>query len=140
MAQVETWDRGVFSRGEFSSVEDLTALTKGDRSFDVVLLSGVLEHIPDYRTAINEAGRVARGFLIVHRCPTAVGPEHVRTIGTQDNIKTPRTFFSLARLESEISTAGFDRIGSIDVYPNEKTPSTAVAGRTTTMVFQRRPV
>ena len=77
------------------SVEDLTALTKADRSFDVVLLSGVLEHIPEYQKAIDEAGRVAREYLIVHRSPMLSGPDHIRTIGTQYNIKTPRTFFSL---------------------------------------------
>ena len=105
------------------SVEDLTALTKPDRSFDVVLLAGVLEHIPEYQKAIAEAGRVARSYLIVHRSPMLSGPDHIRTIGTQYNIKTPRTFFSLARLESEIAQVGFEPIASIDVYPTKRPAS-----------------
>ena len=104
------------------SVEDLTALTKADRSVDVVLLSGVLEHIPEYRTALGEAGRVARDYLIVHRCPTLSGPDHVRTIGTQYNVQTPRTFFSLDRLGSEVADVGFDRVATVDVYPASGLP------------------
>ena len=125
------------------SVEDLTALTKPDRSVDVVLLSGVLEHIPEYRTALDEAGRVARDYLIVHRCPTLAGPDHVRTIGTQYNVQTPRTFFSLDRLGSEIADVGYDRIATIDVYPSKRSPAAAVTpatARVVTLVFRRRPM
>ena len=111
------------------SIADLTALTKADRSFDVVLLAGVLEHIPEYRRAIDEAGRVAREYLIVHRSPMLSGPDHIRTIGTQYNIRTPRTFFSSERLGSEISDVGFDLIASIDVYPSK---------RPVTRLFRRR--
>lgn len=124
------------------SVEDLTALTKADDSFDVVLLAGVLEHIPEYGRAIEEAGRVARDYLIVHRSPMLSGPDHIRTIGTQYNIRTPRTFFSLERLGSEISDVGFDRIASIDVYPSKRPPAAAVSPETSTtltLVFRRRP-
>jgi SAM-dependent methyltransferase len=131
------------------SVEDLTALTKADDSFDVVLLAGVLEHIPDYPKALGEAGRVAREYLIVHRCPTVDGPEHLRTIGTQYNVLTPRTFFSLPLLGSEIAAVGFDPVATIDVYPaassQPKSGSVAVdergairSDRTLTLVFRRR--
>jgi len=120
------------------SVEDLTALTKPDRSVDVVLLSGVLEHIPEYRKALDEAGRVAREYLIVHRCPTVSGPEHVRTIGTQYNVTTPRTFFSTELLTSEVAARGFDLVASVDVYPRKAT-SQVDATRTLTLVFRRRP-
>ena len=132
------------------SVEDLTALSKADDSFDVVLLAGVLEHIPDYPKALEESGRVAREYLIVHRCPTVDGPDHLRTIGTQYNVRTPRTFFSIPLLASEIAAVGFDRIATIDVYPSaasaSKTGSVAVdergairSDRTLTLVFRRRP-
>jgi len=99
------------------SVQDLTALTLADLSFDVVLLAGVLEHIPEYRRAIGESTRVAGRYVIVHRCPTTTGRVHERTIGTQYNITTPRTFFSLPLLRSEFSAAGFELIGTVEVYP-----------------------
>ncbi len=95
-----------------------------------MLLAGVLEHIPEYQKAITEAGRVARSYLIVHRSPMLSGPDHIRTIGTQYNIKTPRTFFSLARLESEIAQVGFEPIASIDVYPTKRPASAAVTPAT----------
>ena len=120
------------------SVEDLTALTKADRSVDVVLLSGVLEHIPEYRTALAESVRVARDYLIVHRCPTQPGPEHVRTIGTQYNVRTPRTFFSAELLTSEVAALGFDLVATVDVYPKKAT-SRVDADRTLTFVFRRSP-
>ena len=132
------------------SVEDLTALTKADDSVDVVLLAGVLEHIPDYPKALGESSRVAREYLIVHRCPTVSGHAHVRTIGTQYNIRTPRTFFSLPLLASEVASVGFDQIATIDVYPSAKatrltdeadddTAARIRASRTLTLVFRRRP-
>jgi SAM-dependent methyltransferase len=99
------------------SVQDLTALAEADRSFDVVLLAGVLEHIPDYPRAIEEAGRVARRYLIVHRCPMTARPAHDRRIGTQYNIRTPRTRFSLSLLRSEFEGEDFELIESIEVYP-----------------------
>ena len=40
--------------------QDLTALPYDDRSFDLVLCSHVLEHIPDDRRAIGEIRRVLR--------------------------------------------------------------------------------
>ena len=100
------------------SVQDLTALTEADRSFDVVLLSGVLEHIPDYPRAIAEAARVARRYLIVHRCPTTTLRVHDRRIGTQYNIRTPRTYFSLSLLRSEVAAVGFELVKAIEVYPS----------------------
>ena len=120
------------------SVEDLTGLSQADRSFDVVLLAGVLEHVPDYPRAIHEAGRVAARYLIVHRCPTTTGPAHERTIGTQYNIRTPRTYFSLARLTAEVADAGFELIDSIDVYPKSPGRARPDTHRTLTLVFSRR--
>ena len=132
------------------SVQDLTALTMADASFDVVLLAGVLEHIPEYPKALRELSRVAREYLIVHRCPTVSGPDHVRTIGTQYNIRTPRTFFSLPLLASEIAGVGFEQVATIDVYPSAKPPRVAHSSdgdtvaqtrssRTLTLVFRRVP-
>lgn len=131
------------------SVQDLTALTLGDRSFDVVLLAGVLEHIPDYRRAIAEATRVGGGYVIVHRCPITSSQVHERTIGTQYNIRTPRTFFSRPLLKKEFAAAGFELIGSVEVYPKRsswrrRARQLATGWRTRdrrgtlTLVFRRR--
>lgn len=44
---------------------DATALDFSDRSFDVVTLLEVLEHIPAYERALAEVCRVARRFLVL---------------------------------------------------------------------------
>jgi len=87
--------------------------------------------------------------VIVHRYPTRSGRVHERTIGTQYNIKTPRTFFSLPLLRSEFSAAGFELISTIEVYPKHvswrrRARQLATGWRrhdsrgTLTLVFRRR--
>lgn len=50
-------------------VEDATALSYDDDSFDIVLSGCCLLHIPAYEDAIAEASRVARRYVIFHRTP-----------------------------------------------------------------------
>ncbi len=58
---------------------DVTALTFPDRSFDVVTMLEVLEHIPDTEKALAEVCRVARRALICS-VPSKEddNPEHIR--------------------------------------------------------------
>jgi hypothetical protein len=51
-------------------MQDVTALTFGDRSFGAVLSFDVLEHVPDYRAALAEFHRVLRpGGLLLLSAP-----------------------------------------------------------------------
>jgi SAM-dependent methyltransferase len=107
--------RAIYPAGSFS-VQDLTELRERDSSFDVVLLAGVLEHIPDFRMAIAEACRVAGNYVIVHRCPVTNAPSNRHTVGSQYNIETARTWFSRTPLLSMFAEHGFTMTAEIPTY------------------------
>lgn len=97
---------------------DLTSLPFPDRSFDLVICSHVLEHIPDDRMALSEIRRVAAAALLVH--PVETGREttdeapvpacerearfgqsdHVRAYGTDLVQRVQQAGFHVERLDS----------------------------------------
>lgn len=52
-------------KGIESYVMDATSLNFSDKSFDVVLLFEVLEHIKDFKKVLKEAERVAKKYIII---------------------------------------------------------------------------
>ncbi len=55
------------------SVEDATALSYADQSYDIVVSGCCLLHIPEYAKAVEETVRVARQYAIFHRTPVVWG-------------------------------------------------------------------
>jgi len=50
--------------------QDMQSLTYADNSFDFVIHSDVLEHVPDYRTAVKECLRVLKpGGMLIYTAP-----------------------------------------------------------------------
>ena len=49
------------------TIDDITKLQQPDNSCDAVFIFGILHHIPEWRTAIRETGRVLKqgGYLLV---------------------------------------------------------------------------
>lgn len=58
------------------SIEDATALTHDDASFEVVVSGCCLLHIPEFEKAISETARVAKQFAVFHRTPVVTGLPH----------------------------------------------------------------
>ncbi len=60
--------------------EDLQALSFPDRSFDLVITSDTLEHVPDWRAGLRETQRILRpGGRHVFTVPTRPDLEHTRS-------------------------------------------------------------
>ncbi len=116
-AMIET-AKAIYPEIKFDE-EDLTNLSYSDASFDVVMASGILEHIPDYKKAISELCRVSRNYIILHRCPLTSLPNEEYVIGAQYNIETPRIYFSKQVLQEQFKTHGFQITKEIDVYPHQ---------------------
>jgi 2-polyprenyl-3-methyl-5-hydroxy-6-metoxy-1,4-benzoquinol methylase len=55
------------------SVDDATALSYAEGSFDIVVSGCCLLHIPEYEIAVAETARVARRWAIFHRTPMVIG-------------------------------------------------------------------
>src|SRR3990167_1096321 len=56
--------RELFPNGLFE-VQDARKLKEGDESWDAVVLMHALDHLDDYKAAIQEAARVAKQYVII---------------------------------------------------------------------------
>ncbi len=111
-------------------LQDAVALGYGDASFDVVFSGSMLSHCQDYERVFAELARVARRYLILHRCclaPKEAVVEEVQLI--YDVAPVPRIRLPRRRLAAMAQSAGFEPRAE---YPLE--------GGQATFVFARRAV
>jgi ubiquinone/menaquinone biosynthesis C-methylase UbiE len=101
-------------------IQDATKLSFADRAFDCVLLSGALEHIPEYGTAISEICRAASKFVVLHRLPTVRGGEIRHTVGSQYSIVTPRIYYTRSFIRRVFRREGFVKIADIPTYARSR--------------------
>lgn len=120
--------RAQYPRETFRT-EDATKLSFVDRQFDCVLLSGALEHIPNYLGAIAEICRVAGEYVVLHRLPVIPGHEIRHTIGSQYSIATPRIYYPRSFIRANFRRFGFKTIVDIPTYARPLMQSVRMAFR-----------
>lgn len=113
-------------RGWFDfAVMDALMLDYQDKQFDTVISGCVLLHIVNWRTALSEAARVARKFLVLHRTPTTHG-ETAYYFKKAYGVECVEICFNESELLEEASRCGF-KLGC--AYP--------VAGNHVTYLLER---
>lgn len=92
-------------------VEDATALTYADESFDIVISGCCILHIIDYPKAIAESARVASSYVIFHRTPTL--HQHPTAFLTKRAYDTDmlEIFFNEEELFDHFRAAGLSVVG-----------------------------
>jgi SAM-dependent methyltransferase len=108
-------------------IEDLTSLSFSDMSFDIVLASGVLEHVPSWELALLNITRVAASYVILHRLPISRTGKFVRgNVAQQYGIATERNSFSFHETVLFMASRNFSIINSLDTYGNYKIPEQTI--------------
>ena len=97
-------------------VENACRMSFADRGFDCVMLSGAIEHIPEYAEAISEICRVARRYVILHRVPMILAKEARLTLSTQYQVETPRIFLPHREIVMRMRENGFGLRDERPVY------------------------
>jgi SAM-dependent methyltransferase len=110
-------------------VEDATKLSFADRQFGCVLLSGALEHIPNYAEAIAEICRVAKNYVVLHRVPIIRGRRIRYTIGSQYSIATPRIYYPRSFIRAAFRRQGFKLVADRPTYARPLLQSVRMAFR-----------
>ena len=88
-------------------VENSCEMSLADDAFDCVMLSGAIEHIPEYGKAITEICRVARRWVILHRVPMILARKARMTLSTQYQVETPRIFLPHGEIVARMAENGF---------------------------------
>jgi ubiquinone/menaquinone biosynthesis C-methylase UbiE len=111
-------------------IQDLTTLTFPDRGFDIVMASGVLEHVPAWELALINVTRVAGQYVILHRLPISPSGAFKKGLAQQYEIVTTRNSFAFHQIVSLMASRDFFIINSLDTYGTYRLPEQ-------TMLFSR---
>jgi ubiquinone/menaquinone biosynthesis C-methylase UbiE len=103
-------------------VASVTALPFGTRSFDIVMASGLLEHVPDWRLGIDEITRVSSRYIILHRLPISQTGKFLNSEMVMYGVPTTRFAFAFHEIIDLLSDRGFAIITGLDTYHTYEVP------------------
>ena len=109
--------------------EDLTALSFADSTFDIVLGSGVLEHVPAWELALLNITRVASSYVILHRLPISRTGSFIRGQCQQYGVPTARNSFSFHQIVLFMASRHFAIVNSLDTYGTYRVPEQTILFR-----------
>ena len=111
--------------------EDICDIQFEDNSFNIAMVAGVLEHIPEQERAFDEFCRIANNYVICHRMKFVEGSEYF-TKGSQYKVDVIRYYYNREQFIERMQKRGFELIGFIQIYPHTKMCQT--------MLFERQNV
>ncbi len=114
-------------------VASIVNLPFDNKSFDIVMASGVLEHVPAWKDGISEMARVTRQYVIMHRLPISPTGEFQDGEMQMYGIPTVRYSFSFYEIIDMMKSHGFVLINSLDTYQTDQIPEQ-------TVLFKRWPL
>lgn len=101
------------------SIEDLTKLSFEDKSYDISFLSGVIEHVPDYKTGLNELCRITDKYIILHRINLTQNKTFCKQ-GTQYFVPVIRYTYNIKEFFDILKSNGFEVIWENHTVNNGK--------------------
>ena len=87
-------------------VSDATCLNYQDKQFDIVISGCCLLHIIDYETAIKEAVRVAKDYVVFHRTPVILKNKTTFAEKRGYDVKMLEIFFNEEELKNMFKKYG----------------------------------
>jgi len=96
-------------------VEDITELSFKDREFEVSLLAGVIEHVPQYKKGLKELCRITDKYIVLHRI-WLTDDETICKKGTQYFVPVIRNMYNKEDFFHILKENSFTVKWSGDVY------------------------
>ena len=119
-------------------VEDATALSYPDCSFDVVVSGCCLLHIPEYVKGVEEAVRIARQYVIFHRTPVVFGQPEQWYRKQAYGVETVEIHFNEAEFLALLDRNGLELIATHTLSEEYTDVSRTRGGASRTYVCRKR--